>query len=106
MRKLGGFTFQELNLTLEDIQAMSHGGADLSYDFVTRPAYQHALVTGDAEFLRLMLGLQRAYQVDPAALIHALQNHDELTLDDVRNSTSDPLHRVSPSNFLASRPLR
>jgi len=81
VRKLGGFTFQELNLTLEDIQAMSQGGADLSYDFVTRPAYQHALVTGDAEFLRLMLGLQRAYQVDPAALIHALQNHDELTLE-------------------------
>jgi hypothetical protein len=47
VRKLGGFTFQELNLTLEDIQDMSHGGADLSYDFVTRPAYHHALVTGD-----------------------------------------------------------
>ena len=56
VRKLGGFTFQELNLTLEDIKAMSQGGADLSYDFVTRPAYHHALVTGDAEFLRLMLG--------------------------------------------------
>jgi trehalose synthase len=81
VRKLGGFTFQELNLTLEDIRAMSQGGADLSYDFITRPAYQHALVTGDASFLRLMLGLQRAYQVDPAALIHALQNHDELTLE-------------------------
>jgi trehalose synthase len=81
VRKLGGFTFQELNLTLEDIQTMSQGGADLSYDFITRPAYQHALVTGDASFLRLMLGLQRAYQVDPAALIHALQNHDELTLE-------------------------
>jgi trehalose synthase len=81
VRKLGGFTFQELNLTLEDIKAMSQGGADLSYDFVTRPAYQHALVTGDAGFLRLMLGLQRAYQIDPAALIHALQNHDELTLE-------------------------
>src|SRR5262245_36027260 len=81
VRKLGGFTFQELNLTLEDIKAMSEGGADLSYDFVTRPAYQHALVTSDASFLRLMLGLQRTYQVDPAALIHALQNHDELTLE-------------------------
>jgi trehalose synthase len=81
VRKLGGFTFQELNLTLEDIKAMSQGGADLSYDFITRPAYQHALVTGDASFLRLMLGLQRAYQVDPAALVHALQNHDELTLE-------------------------
>ncbi len=81
VRKLGGFTFQELNLTLEDIKAMSQGGPDLSYDFVTRPAYQHALVTGDAEFLRLMLGLQRQYQIDPAGLVHALQNHDELTVE-------------------------
>jgi trehalose synthase len=96
VRKLGGFTFQELNLTLEDIQAMSHGGADLSYDFVTRPAYQHALVTGDAELLRLMLGLQRAYQVDPAALIHALQNHDELTLELVHFWTR---HKDTTFNF-------
>jgi len=81
VRKLGGFSFQELNLTLEDIKAMSQGGADLSYDFISRPAYQHALVTGDASFLRLMLGLQRTYQIDPASLIHALQNHDELTLE-------------------------
>ena len=55
VRKAGGFTFQELNLTVDDIAAMSHGGADLSYDFVTRPAYHHALVTGNTEFLRLML---------------------------------------------------
>ncbi|HKA62197.1 MAG TPA: maltose alpha-D-glucosyltransferase [Methylomirabilota bacterium] len=81
VRKLGGFTFQELNLTLEDIKAMSQGGADLSYDFISRPAYHHALATGDASFLRLMLALQRTYQVDPASLIHALQNHDELTLE-------------------------
>src|SRR5262247_3860392 len=81
VRKLGGFTFQELNLTLEDIRAMSHGGPDLSYDFISRPAYQHALVTGDASFLRLMLGLQKSYRIDPAGLVHALQNHDELSLE-------------------------
>src|SRR4029434_346975 len=81
VRKLGGFTFQELNLTLEDTKAMSQGGADLSYDFVTRPAYHHALVTGDAEFLRLLLALSGAHQSAPPALIHALQNHDELTLE-------------------------
>ena len=28
-----------------------------------------------------MLALQRPYQIDPAGLIHALQNHDELTLE-------------------------
>ena len=81
VRKAGGFTFQELNLTVDDIAAMSHGGADLSYDFITRPAYHHALVTGDTEFLRMMLKTMRDYGIDPASLIHALQNHDELTLE-------------------------
>ncbi len=81
IRKAGGFSFQELNLTIDDIAGMSHGGADLSYDFITRPAYHHALVTGDTEFLRMMLREVHAFGIDPASLIHALQNHDELTLE-------------------------
>lgn len=81
VRKMGGFTFQELNLTVDDIAIMSRGGADLSYDFITRPAYHVALVTGDAEFLRLMLREMHSAGVDPASLVHALQNHDELTLE-------------------------
>jgi trehalose synthase len=81
VRRLGGFTFQELNLTFGDLRDMTQGGADLSYDFVTRPAYHHALVTGDTSFLRLVLDLQSEYKIDPASLVHALQNHDELTLE-------------------------
>ncbi|RMS88274.1 Trehalose synthase [Pseudomonas savastanoi] len=81
IRKAGGFSFQELNLTINDIASMGQGGADLSYDFITRPAYQHALLTGTTEFLRLMLRQVHAYGIDPASLIHALQNHDELTLE-------------------------
>lgn len=81
IRKAGGFTFQELNLTVEDIATMANGGADLAYDFITRPAYHHALVTGDTSFLRLMLRQVHAYDIEPMSLIHALQNHDELTLE-------------------------
>src|SRR2546429_252466 len=62
------------------MREMSRGGPDLSYDFVTRPAYDHALLTGDAEFLRLVFQLMREYRIDPGRLIHALQNHDELTM--------------------------
>jgi len=54
VRKMGGFTFQELNLTINDIKSASQTGPDLSYDFITRPAYHHALATGDTEFLRLI----------------------------------------------------
>lgn len=81
IRKAGGFSFQELNLTLDDIASMSKGGADLSYDFITRPAYHHALLTGDTEFLRMMLRMVHEFGIDPASLIHALQNHDELTTE-------------------------
>ena len=34
----------------------------------------------DAEFLRLVYLLMRQYDIDPGRLIHALQNHDELTM--------------------------
>ena len=81
VRKVGGFTFQELNLSIEDIRATGIVGPDLSYDFITRPAYQYALVTGSAEFLRLTLREAMAIGVDPASLVHAMQNHDELTYE-------------------------
>src|SRR4051794_11538863 len=87
VRKMGGFCFQELNLSMDDIKSMAASGADLSYDFVSRPAYHHALVTGDTEFLRLTLNIAADMGIDPASLVHALQNHDELTHELVHFST-------------------
>jgi trehalose synthase len=87
VRKMGGFSFQELNLGIDDIKVMGESGADLSYDFITRPAYHHALVTGSTEFLRLTLNLALDLGVDPASLVHGLQNHDELTHELVHFST-------------------
>ncbi|BBY29055.1 maltose alpha-D-glucosyltransferase [Mycolicibacterium sediminis] len=81
VRKVGGFTFQELNLTIDDIREIGEAGADLSYDFINRPAYQHALATADTEFLRLTLRTTLELGVDPASLVHAMQNHDELTYE-------------------------
>jgi trehalose synthase len=87
VRKVGGFTFQELNLTIDDIREIGEAGADLSYDFINRPAYQHALATADTEFLRLTLRTTLEHGIDPASLVHALQNHDELTYELVHWST-------------------
>jgi maltose alpha-D-glucosyltransferase/alpha-amylase len=81
VRKVGGFTFQELNLGIDDIASTGRVGPDLSYDFVTRPAYQLALCTQDTDFLRLTLRESLAIGVDQASLVHALQNHDELTYE-------------------------
>jgi trehalose synthase len=81
VRKVGGFTFQELNVPMDDMHSMAAGGADLSYDFISRPAYHHALVSGDAEFLRLMLTEALKFGIEPVSLVHALQNHDELTYE-------------------------
>lgn len=80
VRKLGGFTFEELALAFDHMRDMSRGGPDLSYDFVTRPAYDDALVMGDTSLLRLVFALMRKYDIDSGRLVHALQNHDELTM--------------------------
>jgi trehalose synthase len=96
VRKVGGFTFQELNLTIDDIRETSEAGADLSYDFVNRPAYHHALACADTEFLRLTLNLSLEHQVPPIGLVHALQNHDELTYELVHFATR---HREDEYTF-------
>lgn len=81
VRKVGGFTFQELNLSIDDIKSTGSVGPDLSYDFVTRPAYQVAMATADTGFLRLTLREALRLGIDQASLVHALQNHDELTYE-------------------------
>ena len=62
-------------------------GADLSYDFVNCPAYVHALATGDTEFLRLTLNAALHHGLQLVRLVHALQNHDELTYELVHFAT-------------------
>lgn len=94
VRKLGGYSFQELNLCFEDYGRFGRWGADLSYDFVTRPAFCQALLTHDAEFLRLTLRLLHEYSIRPNSLVHALQNHDEITYELVHfaRHSSDLFH--------------
>ncbi len=81
VRKLGGRSFQELNLTLADTKRFMHDGADFSYDFITRPGIQHALLTGDARLLETMINLMIDNGIDSRRLIHGMQNHDELTYE-------------------------
>ena len=81
IRKLGGFSFQELNVPLEKVHESLAFGPELSYDFTTRPAYFYALVTGNAGPLRMILREMLAYEVRPMRMVHALQNHDELMME-------------------------
>ena len=46
IRKLGGFSFQELNLPLDELKQFTQWGPDLSYDFFTRTPYFCAMATG------------------------------------------------------------
>lgn len=81
IRKLGGYSFQELNQPLENLKKFTTWGPDLSYDFFTRTAYLYAMAVGDAGPLRLMLRLIQEGGLDQGILVHALQNHDELMFD-------------------------
>jgi len=78
-RKLGGWTFHELNVPLKDLKPFIANGPDLSYDFVTRAQCLHALLSGDAGPLRLAFRWMLEAGVQPLAFAHDLQNHDEIT---------------------------
>jgi trehalose synthase len=79
IRKLGGWSFQELNMSYEEMKDYTAEGADLSYDFFTRTESLHALLTGDATILRLSYNEMINAGIDPMSLVHDLQNHDEIT---------------------------
>jgi trehalose synthase len=81
IRKMGGYSFQELNTSLDRIAATQASGPELGYDFTTRPGYLNALVTGDAGPLRLTFREMQKYGVSPKRFVHGLQNHDELMLE-------------------------
>src|SRR5262249_13660196 len=78
-RKLGGWSFHELNVPLAALRKYTEHGPDLSYDFFTRAQCVHALLTDDASPLRHALTFARAAGVALLTLVHDLQNHDEIT---------------------------
>ncbi len=78
-RKLGGWTFQELNVPLVELKQFTHYGPDLSYDFFTRTQCVHALLMRDATLLRQAYGFLLDAGVPLNTLVHDLQNHDEIT---------------------------
>jgi maltose alpha-D-glucosyltransferase/alpha-amylase len=88
IRKLGGWSFHELNVPLEELTKFTRDGPDLSYDFFTRAQCLHALLTGDAAPLRLSFRWLLEAGVQPVTLVHDLQNHDEITYQLV-----EPEHR-------------
>jgi trehalose synthase len=102
-RRLGGFSFQEMNMAVPDIANSGPFGPDLAYDFVSRPACEHALLTGNCALLTTMYAEMNHYGLDPVGLIHALQNHDEITYELVhfatRSAAEDRKRRRSERSF-------
>jgi maltose alpha-D-glucosyltransferase/alpha-amylase len=79
VRKMGGFSFQELNVPVEQYKTFSTNGPDLSYDFFTRAEAIHPILSQDARPLRFEHQELIRQGADHGALIHDLQNHDEIT---------------------------
>ena len=79
VRKMGGWSFQELNVPLAQLAEYTQNGPDLSYDFFTRAQTLHPLITGNALPLRLAHSQLLDAGVKAGTLIHDLQNHDEIT---------------------------
>ena len=75
-RETGGFLLLDANLSLDTIAALSPQGPDLFRDRPATTAALHAVMTGDASFLRLVLQLQDKYGLEPGCFVHGLQHED------------------------------
>lgn len=73
-RKLGGFSALRINASIEECKNIA---TDLIFDRFTRPAILHALLTGDAEALRLIYRIFLQEEVQPRTLIHELRPYGE-----------------------------
>ncbi|MES2273906.1 MAG: hypothetical protein V4487_06915 [Chlamydiota bacterium] len=78
IRKLGGFTTAE---TIGSIASLKNSSADLLVDSITRPALLHAILTEDAEVLKMMYRIFLQEEIEAKRLVHALQPFDEFTSD-------------------------
>lgn len=79
VRKMGGFSFEELNIPFEQAKDFTKNGPDLSYDFFTRAESLHPLLSRDARPLRFEQQELIRQGIKQGSLIHDLQNHDEIT---------------------------
>lgn len=80
-RKFGGFSFQELNLSLKNIRAFSQFGADLTYDFFLRSCGLYSLIEQNTDLLKLGYKELLHYGLQPIQFVHGLQNHDEINFE-------------------------
>jgi trehalose synthase len=88
-RKLGGWTWVELNSPTEEYKRYMEYGPDVGYDFFTRAQTVHPLITGDARILRVAHRSVLQAGIDHSRLIHALQNHDEIAYQLINLRTQD-----------------
>lgn len=77
-RKLGSFSL--LN-TSKGLNEYLNAPTDLIFDHLTRPALMHALITQDAEALRLMYRLFLGEKVQAKRLVHSLQPFSAFSCD-------------------------
>lgn len=78
VRKLNAFTTVTTDGTLESMQ---NNPADLMLDSVTRIALLHAVLTQNAEALRMIYRLLLENQIDTRRLVHVLQPFDQYSCD-------------------------
>lgn len=78
IRKIGGFSASNTDGTITSLQKTT---TDLTYDIATRPALLHALVTQDAEALRMIYHIFLQAKIDTKKLVHVLQPFDEHIFD-------------------------
>ncbi|QDP73317.1 maltose alpha-D-glucosyltransferase [Legionella israelensis] len=81
IRKMDGWSYQELNMPINTIKKYMENGPEFSYDFIMHPGIEHAVLTKDARLLNTSLQLMLDNNIHSSRLVHGLQNHDEINYE-------------------------
>jgi trehalose synthase len=79
-RQFNGFTYHDINTSIDEMKDLSSYGTDLSYDFFTKTALIHAILSHDTSYLRLVSNVLLQSDLQPLQFIHGMQTQDEISL--------------------------
>lgn len=74
IRKMGAYSAISKSGTLD---SMKNVESDLFYDAVTKPALLHAVITEDAEALRMIYRIMLENKIEAKRMVHVLQPYDQ-----------------------------
>ena len=80
-RKMGGYSFQDLEVSIPSMKAFLAYGPEFMQDYLLKNAFLHGLLRQNKDLLTLSYSILQKQNLDPVRLIHSLQTSSEFSYE-------------------------